>query len=169
MTIPSFPAAGILVGLLVALTSQSYSQDPSPERVVDELYNHVSFDAGTTPNWDAVKELFIDEAVIVLRTSRTDTTVFTLDGWVDDFVQFMERGNVEKTGFVEKILRKRSLVFGDIAHILVLYEASIPGSKRPPQQGVDSVQLIRKNDHWLIASIINEIPTPERPVPEILK
>ena len=153
----------------LALASTMSSQEPSAEQVIDELYDHVTFDPGTTPDWDAVKELFLDEAVIVLRTSRTDNTIFSLDDWVNDFVQFIERANVEKTGFVEKIVKKKVMVFGDIAHILVLYEASIPGSERPPQQGVDSCQLIRKNDRWLIASIVNEIPTPDRPVPEVLK
>jgi len=153
----------------LALASTMTSQEPSAQQVVHELYDHVTFEAGTTPDWNAVKALFIEEAVIVLRTSKTDSTVFSLEGWVDDFVQFIERANVKETGFVEKIVRKKTMVFGDIAHILVLYEARIPGSERPPQQGVDSCQLIRKNNRWLIASIVNEIPTPERPVPEVLK
>jgi hypothetical protein len=159
----------ILVLSIVTFPPEVFSQEQSAEQVIDELYDHVTFDAGTTPDWDAVKQLFIDEAVIVLRTSRTDNTVFSLDGWVNDFVQFIERANVKKTGFVEKIVRKKTMVFGDIAHILVLYEAHIPGSERPPQQGVDSCQLIRKNNRWLIASIVNEIPTPDRPVPDVLK
>jgi hypothetical protein len=154
---------------MVTFPPAVFAQDQSAEQVIDELYDHVTFDAGTTPDWDAVKELFIDEAVIVLRTSRTDTTVFSLEGWVNDFVQFIERANVEKTGFVEKIVKKKAMVFGDIAHVLVLYEAHIPGSERPPQQGVDSCQLIRKDGRWLIASIVNEIPTPDRPVPDELK
>ena len=166
---PSLRTTGILAVVLLTSASTLYSQDQTAEGVVDELYDHVTFEAGTTPDWDAVKALFIEEAVIVLRTSKTDSTVFSLEGWVDDFIQFIERANVKETGFVEKIVRTKSMVFGDIAHILVLYEARIPGSERPPQQGVDSCQLIRKNNRWLIASIVNEIPTPERPVPEVLK
>jgi hypothetical protein len=45
----------------------------------------------------------------------------------------------------------------------------IPGSERGPQQGVDSFQLIRKNDRGWIASVVNEIPMAERPVPAELK
>ena len=43
----------------------------------------------------------------------------------------------------------------------------IPRSVR--QQGVDAVQLTRKDGRWLIASILNEIPTPSRPIPDILR
>jgi hypothetical protein len=139
------------------------------QSVVDKLYQLVTFDPGTTPDWDQVRALFIDEAVIVLRTSRTETSVFSVDGFVGDFVAFIERAKVEETGFVERIIRTKPLVFGDIAHILVLYEVQIPGSERGPQQGVDSFQLIRKNDRWWIASVVNEIPMADRPVPAELK
>jgi hypothetical protein len=139
------------------------------QAVVDELYDLVTFDAGTTPDWDQVRALFIDEAVIVLRTSRTATSVFSVDGFVGDFVAFIERANVEESGFAETIVKTKAMVFGDIAHVLVLYEALIPGSGRDPQQGVDSFQLIYKNERWWIASIVNEIPMADRPVPAELR
>jgi len=63
----------------------------------------------------------------------------------------------------------KPMVFGDIATVLVLYEASIPGRNSPPQQGVDSFSLIKKDGGWRIVSIINEIPTPNRPIPEELQ
>ena len=141
----------------------------TPEGLVNALYDAVTFEAGHTPDWDWVKSMFIDEGVVVLRTSREKTTVFSVDGFVADFVRFIEGSNVEQTGFVEKILRTKPMVLGDIAHVLVLYEAWIPGGERPPQQGVDSFQLIRKDGRWRIVSITNEIPTPERPVPAELQ
>ncbi len=137
--------------------------------VVTELYRLVTFDAGTTPDWDRVRALFLDEAVIVLRTSREATTVFSVDGFVDDFVAFAGREDVQASGFVERIVRRKSTVFGDIAHVLVLYEAEISGTERPPQQGVDSFELIRRDGRWSIAAVLNEIPTPERPVPPELR
>lgn len=38
------------------------------EEVITKLYNLVTFDAGTTPDWDKVRALFLPEVVIVLRT-----------------------------------------------------------------------------------------------------
>jgi hypothetical protein len=141
----------------------------SAEAVVRELYDLVTFPAGTTPDWDRGRALFLPEGVVVLRTARTATTVFSVEGWVQDFVDFIERANVTATGFAERILRTHAVEFGDIAHVWVLYEAEIPGSGRPPQQGVDSFQLVRRDGKWLIASILNEIPTPDRPVPQVLR
>jgi hypothetical protein len=88
---------------------------------------------------------------------------------VNDFVQFIERANVEQTGFVENILRMHTMVFKDMAHVLVLYEASHPGSGRPPQQGVDSFQLIRQDGRWRIAAVLNDIPDQTHPVPAALR
>ena len=140
----------------------------TPENVVSELYKLVTFGAGITPDWEKVKLMFIDEAVIVLRTGRDSTTQFTVNTFVKDFINFIERADVIQTGFEEKIIRMEKNVFGDIAHFLVLYEAFIPGSSIPPMQGVDSFQLVKKDGRWWIVSVINEIPTPDNPVPTIL-
>ncbi|MHC4414825.1 MAG: nuclear transport factor 2 family protein [Planctomycetota bacterium] len=139
------------------------------EGLVGALYEAVTFEAGTTPDWNRVRAMFIDEAVIVLRTSRENTSVFSVEGFVDDFIKFIERANARETGFVERIIRKKSMVFGDMAHVLVLYEASIPGSPRPPQKGVDSFSLIRKDGRWWIVAVTNEVPTPDRPLPQGLR
>jgi hypothetical protein len=135
---------------------------------VRELYDLVTFEAGTTPDWDRVRSLFLDEAVIVLRTSRTANEVMSLDGFIGDWLEFIERANVSETGFEEKIIRTVPLEFKDIAHVLVLYEAHIPGSPRPPQQGVDSFSLVRRDGAWLIAAVLNDIPDPQHPVPAVL-
>ncbi|OQX94319.1 hypothetical protein B6I21_09620 [candidate division KSB1 bacterium 4572_119] len=70
--------------------------------------------------------------------------------------------------FVNNSGNKKSFVFGNIAHFLVVYEASIPNSKFPPQQGLDSFQLMKKGNQWLITSIVNEVSSPWNPLPKNL-
>jgi hypothetical protein len=153
---PAFPQA--------ALPDQD-----SAEALVLALYDAVTFPAGTAPDWDRVRAMFLDRATVVLRTSRTATSVFDVEGFVQDFVAFIARANVRETGFSERVVRTKAMTFGDIAHVLVLYEASIPGSGRPPQQGVDSFQLVRREGRWWIVSITNELPGPDRPLPPELR
>ncbi len=168
-------AVGLLaLGLTLAVAraaAQTESGTPpeTPEEVVDRLYELVTFEAGLTPDWAEVRALFLDQAVIVLRTSRDASTVLSVDGFVADFQAFIERADVKESGFAETVVTMRSMVFGDIAHVLVLYEASIPGSSRGPQQGVDSFQLIRTEGGWRVASVVNEVPTDARPVPQELR
>jgi hypothetical protein len=169
-------AAGFGLVLLLCLPSPadpqesaSTPEDGSAEGVVRRLYDIVTFPAGTIPDWDELRSLFLPETVVVLRTGREATSVLTLEGFVQDWLRFIEGSNVEETGFTERITKTHTTVFGDIAHIWVLYEAEIPGWNRPPQQGVDSFQLVRRQGEWKIASITNELPGPNRPIPEVLR
>ena len=160
-----FAAVSICVLALFSMPAMADDPHASAEGVVGELYRLVTFGAGQVPDWDRVRALFLEDAVIVLRTGREATSVFDVEGFVGDFVSFIENANVKESGFAEKIVRTQPMVFGDIAHVLVLYTAEIPGSGRGPQYGVDSFQLVRKDGRWWIASVVNEIPTGDRAIP----
>lgn len=137
--------------------------------IVEDLYNYVSVKKGEVHDWDKVRSLFIPEATILLRSSRTETSLFDLDGFVADFVKFVSDYKIISTGFTERIVSKEVFEFGDIAHILVLYEVNIPVEGFKPQQGIDSIQLIRKDGEWKIFSIVNEVPKPGQAIPDRLK
>ena len=141
------------------------------------IYGLVSSAGGKLPDWDKVRACFLKEAVVVLRTSRTALTAFSVDGFIKDFVDFYEkpykRGEAtvvpRESGFTEKVVRMKVWEYGDMAHVLVLYEAQITGFAMPPQQGVDSWLLVRRDGRWAIAAATNEVVTPARPVPPELR
>jgi len=173
-------AAALLLGLApLAAIGQNAAAPFSPPvgDVVARLYDLVGSTAGRLPVWDDVRACFLKEAVIVLRTSRTALTTFTLDGFIKDFVDFYERpfkrGDAtvvpKESGFTEKVIRMKVWEYGDMAHVLVLYEAQISGFPMPAQQGVDSWLLVRRDGRWLIAAATNEIVTAARPVPPELQ
>ncbi len=143
-------------------------EQTDPQAVIENLYKLVTFGPDNPPRWEEVRSLFIEDAIIVLRTSKDSSTRFTVNGFIDDFKKFAGEERILANGFSEKIIRLKKTVFGDIAHFLVLYEASIPGTDFKPQQGVDSFQLIKSDTAWKILSITNEIPGPGNPIPEEL-
>lgn len=181
MKVPSRTRFGLLrttiLPVILSLAAAVFLPDPAlaqadletPEGLIEEIYRLVSFPAGTTPDWDAVRDLFIPEALVVLRTSRDGSTVFSVDGFVEDFVTFIEQSDVESTGFTERILDMQTFEWGDIAHVLVLFDSDIPGDGREPRAGVDSFQLIKRDGRWWIASITNERPATDRPLPELFE
>ena len=138
------------------------------ESVVKEMYKLVSFDSTQTPDWDEVKNLFLEEAVIILRTARDVFQILTKDGFVQLFIDDIKKYNLDKTGFTEKIVNIKIQLFGDIAHCFTVYEVGIPNTNRPPFRGVDSFQLVKKDGRWWIASVTNEIPTANNPIPKEL-
>ncbi len=141
----------------------------TPKSTLDALYDELTFGPGTVPDWEKVKTFFLDQAVIVLRTGRDKMSVLDKDDFVNIFIRDIKRFKMDKTGFAEKLAKCKITQLGDIAHALVLYEASTPGSPQPPQQGVDSVHFIKKDGRWWITSIINEVIRPGVPIPEALK
>jgi hypothetical protein len=171
---PRCLAAAILAPALMAAGGQPAPGGPvSADATARAIYEAVSAPAGSVPDWDRVRSFFVPEAVVVLRTSRTDTTVFTLDGFVKDFVDFYEAprkyGEATVTpranGFSEQVLETRAREFGDIAEVAVLYEARITGLSRPPTRGVDLWLLTRRDGRWRIAAVVNEVVTSDRPLP----
>ena len=172
---PMFHNAYLLLAFaLIGLTkvsAQSTSMGSSlnkPESLVKELYDQVTFSAKEAPDWDYVRTLFIPEATVVMRMSQNRTATLTLDGWILDFVNFIHDSDIKSTGFEEKIIKMKSTIFGDIAHVMVLYTSFIPGVSKSPREGIDSFHLIRKKGRWWIVSILNEIPGPNRPKPPFL-
>lgn len=164
----------LLAPCIAQLSAQGQKPVPdsaltTAEGTVRLLYQLVSFAPGDSTDWARVRSLFLPQAVVFMRTSRTESTVFPLDGFIADFVAFDTLAVVRRGGFTETVVRLRSTVFRDIAHVLVLYEAVAPAMNRPPQQGVDSFQLMRKDGRWWIVSITNDIVSPETPVPPELR
>ena len=164
-----FGLAAVLVCGGTALQAQGNDAGSTEaEAVVRDLYDLVTFDAGDLPDWDDVRAAFLPGAVIVLRTAMNATTVFDVDGFIGDWLRFIEAANVEATGFSETILETNTTVMGDMALMWVLYEAHVPGSPRR-QQGVDAFLLSKRPEGWKIAAITNEVVLPNRPPPEVLR
>lgn len=166
------PSVVVCLFLSLASFSQEVDKDHTvqgPEDVIRHLFDLVTFGPGERPDLEKVRSLFIEEAVIVLRTSREGNTTFDVDGFVADWESFIATQAVKDNGFEEKIIRLKPMVLGDMAQMLVLYEAQIPGSARGPQQGVDNFLLIKRDGKWWIAAVTNEIPGPERPLPPELR
>jgi hypothetical protein len=141
----------------------------TPDSLVAALYTAVTFAPGASPDWEYVRSMFDTSALVVLRVTRDSTAIMSVDGFVKDFVDFIARARADRSGFSERVVRMKPLVFGNVASILVLYEASIPGSSRGPQNGVDSFHLVKHAGQWRIVSIVNDVVTKERPVPKELE
>jgi hypothetical protein len=131
----------------------------SPDKVIHELYRLVSWEAGALPEWDQLKNLFLEEALIILR-SREGFHMIDRKGFIDLWLEDINKYHLDKTGFKEEIVELYCEQVGNIACCMAVYMASIPGRKLPPQAGFDSYQLIKKDNRWWITAIVNEVFRP---------
>jgi 6-phosphogluconolactonase/glucosamine-6-phosphate isomerase/deaminase len=139
----------------------------SPEDLIKDIYVAVSGKNSEAVDWQKVKSMFLDEAVVVLRTSKDKSTQFTVDGFIQDFKDFYQIPEVKANGFAEKILSMKTMVYKDIAFIGTVYSAAVTGSQRPPSRGVDLWILSRHNGQWKIASIVNEVIPAGQELPDV--
>jgi hypothetical protein len=169
----------LAAALAPAATPQAAPRPPSQaaqaspagtaEDVVRALYKMVTFDAGKNVDWEQVKALFIPEAVIVLRASRTSMNVLNRNTFVDDFVRFIREAKLEDQAFEETIVAIKTQETGDVARSTVHYAARIPSRDRPAQHGIDVFLLMKADGRWRIVSIVNEIVRPGVEVPEEIR
>lgn len=129
----------------------------TPEDLIKDLYVAVSARNSEAVDWQKVRSMFNDNAVIILRTSRDKSTQFTADGFIQDFKDFYQNPEVKANGFGEKILSMKTMAYKDIAFIATIYSATITGNQRPPTRGVDLWLLDKKDGLWKITSIVNEV------------
>ena len=152
LCLTSFP-----IGLLYGQQSGSDIWYKTPEELIRDIYISVSAKNSESVDWQKVRSLFINEAVVLLRTSRDKSTQFTADGFIQDFKDFYQLPEVKTNGFAENILNMKTMVYKDIAFIATVYSAEITGSQRPPTNGIDLWLLTKKDGLWKITSIVNEV------------
>lgn len=158
--------------LLVTAAHAQVPADAMEDQAVSlirQIYKEISSDGSAPVDWDLVRSHFMEEAVIVLRSSAEGHTVFTLDGFIEDFKSFYKNPVVGKSGFKEEIIRIKPQIYRNAASIGVVYESTIPDSGRPPQQGIDFWLLIRLDNNWKVIGISNEIIPPGEEIPDMFQ
>lgn len=148
-----------------AQTDETAEDLRSVEQVVRDVYDLVSWTDGNTPDWEVVREVFIPEAIVVLRYPP-DLKVMSVDGFLLDWLRFENQlAGAGVRGFRETVTSVMTTEFGDVAHVHVVYETRIPDMGRPAQPGVDLWSLIRMKGQWKVVSVVNELPRDNLPVP----
>lgn len=157
----------MLSSLLAIGQSEISSAEEEAITMIRQIYTEVSGESGDQVDWDRVRSFFVEEAIIILRTSREGSTRFSVEGFIKDFQDFYKSPAMNESGFKEEVLGLKSEVYHDIAFIAVVYEASILKSERPPQKGIDFWLLTRKDKVWKVAAVTNEIIPPGGEIPEM--
>jgi len=160
---------GVTVLSQISLTVKSQGLNyQTPQDLIENTYKLMTFGPGDKPDWETIKDLFIEDGVIVLRTSRTDMSIMDRNGFIDLWIRDYERG-LKETGITEKKVIDRYEIMGDIATCYIIYAITIPDKDYPPQYGIDCFHLLKQNDRWHITSIVNEVLRPGVDPPENMR
>lgn len=136
-----------------------------PEWPLLRLYELISGPADKKRSWDEIRTLFLDGArirmVVRLEDRSEKLREWTLDEFTRDAGEFYSQD-----GFWEQEVARQVERFGSIAHVFSTYESRVKSPDGPPlMRGINSVQLIRGGDRWLIASVVFQTEHSEAPIP----
>jgi len=163
----------LILALLLPLQIQAQIEVPpnpeDPESMIKQIYTEVSSEGDKEVDWDKVRSFFVEEAIVVLQTSRDGSTLFTLEEFIQDFKNFYASPAAKGSGFREKVLRTKSHVYADMAYIGVVYEAQILNSDRPAQKGIDFWLLQRMEKGWKVVAVTNQIIAPGQEIPTMFQ
>src|SRR5215510_15050232 len=94
----------------------------SPEAILAAVYDVISGPAGQKRNWDRMRTLFVSDARMIptgKRASGESTRrVLTVEEYITNSGPFLE-----KDGFFESEIGKKTEQFGNIVHVFSTYES----------------------------------------------
>jgi hypothetical protein len=162
--------------LAVAAAPLSARQAPTPpaadpadvasvDAILRALYDVISGDSGVARNWDRFRSLFAPGARLIPVGQRqgghVGARVLTPDEYVQVSGPFLERN-----GFHEREIARRSESYGRIVHAFSTYESRRRLSDAQPfMRGINSIQLWHDGQRWWVQTIMWWGETPATPLP----
>jgi hypothetical protein len=138
----------------------------SPDAILAALYDVISGPAGKR-DWDRFRSLFAPGARLIPtrrdpQSGEIRTLVLDPEGYISRSAPFLE-----KEGFFEKEIARRTERFGNILHAFSTYESRhAAGDPTPFARGINSIQLYSDGKRWWVVTIFWQAETPENPLPK---
>ena len=139
----------------------------SMDAIIKAVYDVISGDAGQKRDWDRFRTLFHSSARMIPTGKNPNTgvavaRVFTPEEYIARSAPFME-----KEGFFEREIARRTEIYGSIAHVFSTYDSKHKQSdEKPFARGINSIQLFNDGKRWWVLTIAWQGETPEFQLPE---
>ncbi|MEP6707796.1 MAG: hypothetical protein ABJC05_09760, partial [Pyrinomonadaceae bacterium] len=125
----------------------------SIDSIIAAVYDVISGPAGQKRDWDRMRSLFVPGARLIptgrRQTGEVGSRVLTVEDYVARASQMLE-----KDGFFEREVARRTETFGNIAHAFSTYESRHKADDAKAfQRGINSIQLMNDGKRWWIVTI----------------
>ena len=139
------------------------------DSIIRSLYESVSFPPSGQPDYKRLRSLFHPEGR--LTPPKEDKTskflVLDVESFIKRSTQFVVATGLERKGFHEKEIARRTESFGPIVHVFSTYESRHRAEDpRPIQRGINSIQLVKEDNRWWVLNILWELERPGNPIPK---
>jgi hypothetical protein len=137
----------------------------SPDAIIKALYDVISGPAGQKRDWDRMRSLFVPHARLIPTQVRgTGAGAVVLS--VDDYIERAGPG-LERNGFFERELARKTESFGNIMHVFSTYDSKrTAADEKPFARGINSIQLLKDGNRWWVVSVFWDSEREGNPIPE---
>jgi hypothetical protein len=163
----------LFLSLIITATAMGQTKEANPadvatlDGIVRAVYDVISGDAGQKRDWDRFRTLFHPQARMIPTDKNLQTNLFGATALTpEDYIK--RAGNyLEKEGFHEQEIGRKTEIYGNIAHVFSAYEGRNKLSdKKPFLRGMNSFQLLNDGKRWWVVTIFWQQETPETPIPK---
>jgi hypothetical protein len=134
------------------------------DRLTDEFFRAVSFEAGELPRYEDIHALFIENGLLIKNVGTTPE-ISSVDQFIEPRRATISAG--ELTRFREVELSETTEVFGNIAHRFSAYAKSGTMKGVPFEaRGMISTQFIRTPGGWRMSAMAWDDERPGLSLPE---
>lgn len=158
--------------LLISIPQLVFSQvnaiedEKAIDLLLSDLYGVISGPAGER-DWQKFKSLFYGEVVMgnvgTSPEGQGYPRLYDPDGYIQRNGDFF-RNNA----FYEEEIGREINIFGSIAQVFTAYQFRLEKDGSIARRGINSIQMIKNGDEWLITQLIWQEETPYLPIPENL-
>lgn len=163
----------IFLGLILTATATAQTKEANPadvnslDAIMRAVYDVISGDAGQKRDWDRFRTLFHPQARMIPTGKNPNTNLFGATVLTpEDYIK-RAGGYLEKEGFHEQEIGRKTEIYGNIAHVFSAYEGRNKLSdKKPFLRGINSFQLLNDGKRWWVVTIFWQQETPDNPIPK---
>src|SRR5579862_1891579 len=135
----------------------AFAQGPTPvakpddvksiDSILAAIYGVISNPPGGKPDWDRFRSLFAANGRLIAVGARGDAAI--MHGITPEEYVKLSGPFIEKNGFIEKEIARRSEQYGNIAEIFSTYESRLKkDDPKPFERGINSFQLFNDGKRW---------------------
>lgn len=160
---------------LLAISLVLMAQEPAPsayandsktvDSMIKSLYDVISGPAGKKRDWNRFRAMFVPEARMTVSALGSGGKMVRNSLTPEDYVTRIGP-IIERDGFFEKELNRRTEQFAEIAHVFSTYETKRAESdEKPLARGINSIQLWNDGKRWWILSVYWQAEGQGRTIP----
>ena len=133
---------------------------------IASVYSVISGPAGQKRNWDRMRTLFVPDARMIATGKRPTGEVVKRTMSVEDYIN-NSGPFLEKEGFFEKEIGRKTEQYGNIVHVFSTYESrKTEADEKPFMRGINSFQLWNDGTRWWVITIFWQSETSDNQIPE---